>query len=47
MTKRHNEDFQNPAKCWTCDNDYTVDRDCNINVILKHKILANSQPKKL
>ena len=23
MTKNENEDFENSAKCWICDNDYT------------------------
>ena len=22
MTKKDNEDFENPTKCWMCDNDY-------------------------
>ena len=22
MTKEHNENFENSAKCWICDNDY-------------------------
>ena len=26
MTKENNEDFENPTKCWICDNDY-IDTD--------------------
>ena len=29
MTKEHNEDFENSAKCWICDNDY-IDSDVKV-----------------
>ena len=29
MTDEDNEDFENSAKCWTCDNDY-IDRDVKL-----------------
>ena len=29
MTKEDNEDFENSAKCWICDNDY-IDNDVKV-----------------
>ena len=29
MTKKDNEDFKNPTKCWICDDDY-VDNDVKV-----------------
>ena len=29
MTKEDNEDFENSAKCWICDNDY-IDTDVKV-----------------
>ena len=38
MTNEDNEDFENSTKCWICKNNSSVQRDCNINVKLNHKI---------
>ena len=29
MTKEYNEEFENSAKCWICDNDY-IDTDVKV-----------------
>ena len=29
MTKEDNEDFENPTKCWVCDNDF-IDTDVKV-----------------
>ena len=38
MTNEDNEDFENSTKCWIGKNNSSVQRDCNINVKLNHKI---------
>ena len=33
MSNQENENFENPTKCWICDNDY-IDCDVKVKIIV-------------